>query len=542
MIYARQSTAIIVTVGPVLDADGVAVTDAVVGDFKISKNGGAPAALNGSATLTHRHTGHYSLSLTTSDVGTVGTAEIVIDDTTNACPPKEIQVVEEAVYDALFAASANGFAGAAGSSTVTFSNTSIGTVTTLTNLPSIPNNWLTAAGINADAFTAAKFADDCFVADNFGDDCFVAGNFHSGVGAEFADAFWDEVLSGHAGAGSAGLIVSGIGTPFDFGNGASLAGNFIDFASLLPISLILVPRQGTADSGTTTTLTDSALNDNNAGAFVGNWLTFVSGSNAYETRLITGFNPATDTLTFAPATTNAVANGMGYAIISAADGWASASRTLTALDEDSTTIDLDATIQAALSTATSNITSILADTNELQTDWANGGRLDLILDARASQSSVDDVPTNAEFEARTLVAAAYFDPAADTVANVTTVGSVTTKTGYSLASAYDLYSVDINLTVDEANTQDEWTICWKKNGIDVTSGITVPTLQVVKRSDGTDLVASHTPTQVGSTGVYKSDQDTNRVTAGEAVVAVVTATIDGSSRTWRKLLGRDSSA
>jgi hypothetical protein len=52
-----------------------------------------------------------------------------------------------------------------------------------------------------------------------------------------------------------------------------------------------------------------------------------------------------------------------------------------------------------------------------------------------------DLPTVAEFEARTLAAAAYFDPAADVVANVTTVGSVTgsvtvgtnnDKTGYSL--------------------------------------------------------------------------------------------------------------
>jgi hypothetical protein len=42
------------------------------------------------------------------------------------------------------------------------------------------------------------------------------------------------------------------------------------------------------------------------------------------------------------------------------------------------------------------IAAILADTNELQTDWANGGRLDLILDARASQTSVDDLPTNSE--------------------------------------------------------------------------------------------------------------------------------------------------
>lgn len=42
------------------------------------------------------------------------------------------------------------------------------------------------------------------------------------------------------------------------------------------------------------------------------------------------------------------------------------------------------------------VAAILADTNELQTDWANGGRLDNILDARASQTSVDDLPTNAE--------------------------------------------------------------------------------------------------------------------------------------------------
>lgn len=105
--------------------------------------------------------------------------------------------------------------------------------------------------------------------------------------------------------------------------------------------------------------------------------------------------------------------------------WATATRSLTVLDEDSTTLDLDATIRAAvglasasldtqldaLPTAAENqsgmataanlatvagyldteIAAILADTNELQTDWVNGGRLDLILDARASQTSVDTV-------------------------------------------------------------------------------------------------------------------------------------------------------
>lgn len=36
---------------------------------------------------------------------------------------------------------------------------------------------------------------------------------------------------------------------------------------------------------------------------------------------------------------------------------------------------------AALATVDSNVDSILADTNELQTDWSDGGRLDLLLDA-----------------------------------------------------------------------------------------------------------------------------------------------------------------
>lgn len=47
-----------------------------------------------------------------------------------------------------------------------------------------------------------------------------------------------------------------------------------------------------------------------------------------------------------------------------------------------------ATVSGYLDT---EIAAILADTNELQTDWANGGRLDLILDARASQASVDTI-------------------------------------------------------------------------------------------------------------------------------------------------------
>jgi hypothetical protein len=50
-----------------------------------------------------------------------------------------------------------------------------------------------------------------------------------------------------------------------------------------------------------------------------------------------------------------------------------------------------ATVAADIMAVKAETAAIVADTNELQTDWANGGRLDLILDARASQTSVDTI-------------------------------------------------------------------------------------------------------------------------------------------------------
>jgi hypothetical protein len=133
-------------------------------------------------------------------------------------------------------------------------------------------------------------------------------------------------------------------------------------------------------------------------------------------------------------------------------------------------------------------------------------------------------------------------------ANVGTPGSTvslsatTVGTATALGSAYDLYSADIQFQRDEANTQDEYTVTWFKNGVRQTSGITSPTIQVINRSDGSNLIASTAMTQIGTTGSYKYDEATNRLTAGEAAVAVVSGTIDGSARTFSRIVGRDSTA
>lgn len=83
------------------------------------------------------------------------------------------------------------------------------------------------------------------------------------------------------------------------------------------------------------------------------------------------------------------------------------------------------TAAQTLDTMDANIDSALADTNELQNDWADDGRLDLILDARSSQTSVDDLPTNAELatalgtadDATLAAIAALTIPSAATVAD-----------------------------------------------------------------------------------------------------------------------------
>ena len=51
----------------------------------------------------------------------------------------------------------------------------VGDVTNLSNLPTIPANWITAAGINADAITAAKIADNAIATEHIADGAITAG-------------------------------------------------------------------------------------------------------------------------------------------------------------------------------------------------------------------------------------------------------------------------------------------------------------------------------------------------------------------------------
>jgi hypothetical protein len=88
-------------------------------------------------------------------------------------------------------------------------------------------------------------------------------------------------------------------------------------------------------------------------------------------------------------TAAAAASDLGTEIGTAV--WATAARTLTALDEDSTTLDLDATIRAAVGLASANldtqIAAVQSDTNDIQTRLPAAlvsGRIDASVGAMAA--------------------------------------------------------------------------------------------------------------------------------------------------------------
>jgi hypothetical protein len=246
---------------------------------------------------------------------TVGSAEVTIDDTVNACQLKELTVIEEVVYDALFAASAAGYQipiWSSAGATVNLSATTVNLVNTTT----------TVTNLHASAATAAELAkvpkSDSNVTWN--------STALASIQSEANDALVANNLD-H-------LVLSAVDTNFATTVHAdSVIGQLAD--------------NGAGFDRTTDSL--EAIRDRGDAA----WTTGAAGATAAD-------------------------------IADAVWDEATSGHTTSGTFGEQVKTDIDA---------------ILADTNELQTDWTDAGRLDNILDARASQTSVDDIPTNAELTA-----------------------------------------------------------------------------------------------------------------------------------------------
>jgi hypothetical protein len=227
------------------------------------------------------------------------------------------------------------------------------------------------------------------------------------VESEVADALaaYDAATGGDVTTAAASVTVTGIATN-TIGSGA------LDQTAITEIRSLF---SGTADSGTTTSLTDADLNQVDADFWKGQILLITSGSTINQSRTITGFNPATDTLTVDRAFTQAITTNT-YEILPAGAALVAA--------------DAVTEIQAGLATAAA-VATVQADTDDIQTRLPAAlvsGRIDASVGAAAANTiTASALATDAVTEIQAAVAAG-------SVASVTgSVGSVVA--GVTLAAS-----------------------------------------------------------------------------------------------------------
>lgn len=398
--FLRQSTAVDLPIGPFLDAtDGVTAETALTisqADVRLKKNNGAWAQISDNTSATHEENGWYEKEFDATDTDTVGVLKVAIHETGALPVFHTFQILEEAVYDALFAASALGYVANAPVNVAQWLGSAAATPT-VAGVPEVDvTHWI---GTAAATPTTAGVPEV--------DITHIAGSAVSTTTAQL---------------GVNVVQISGDSTAAD-----NLETSYDDTTGPVPRDGIV--RQGTAQSATSTTLVLDSGASFADDELIGATIVITGGSAGVgQSRLITDYVNSTDTATVdawtttptgtitykifatAPSTGGA---GLDAAGIRAAVGLASANldtqlsnidnfidteiaaiqTSLSTIDGKIDTVDnfLDTEVAAILAAVDTEVAAILADTNELQTDWVDGGRLDLILDARASQTSVNTI-------------------------------------------------------------------------------------------------------------------------------------------------------
>jgi hypothetical protein len=175
--FLKQSTASQVrTIGPFVDdgdfktlENGLTIANT---DILLKKNGAASAAKNSGGATADTAGGMYHLTFDATDTGTVGELFYSVKVAGALVVFGSFWVLEEAIYDALYGASAAGFnsSGLVTLAAVTHTGATIPTVTTtgtataVTTVNGLAAGVITAASIAADAITDAKVASDVTIA------------------------------------------------------------------------------------------------------------------------------------------------------------------------------------------------------------------------------------------------------------------------------------------------------------------------------------------------------------------------------------------
>lgn len=340
--WLKQSTATDVELGPFIDdTDGKTAETALTlsqADCLLIKNGGASAQKNDATSATHLAGGHYKVPLNTTDTNTLGRLRLYVNESGALPVWRDFMVLPAMIYDSLVAGS-----DVLDASVTQWTGTAVATPTTA-GVPEVDiTHWNGTAVATPDTAGYPKVT----IKDGTG-----TGELDTASGlvtltstsrAAIVDEVWDEALSGHVAAGSAGdalgdaaaagsgdlVTIDGSatavanlkadydGTGYNKANsaiGTAAAVTGIVSANLLQIGGSQTSREklayivnfatyGTVGAGSLTTTTCStnlteATNDHYNGLL----LHFLTGALAGQSTLVTDYNGSTKVLTFAAVT------------------------------------------------------------------------------------------------------------------------------------------------------------------------------------------------------------------------------------------------
>lgn len=166
--FLKVSTAETIVIGPFVDStDGVTAETALTisqADIRLTKNGAAFAQTNNAAGATHMENGHYSVPLNSTDTNTLGRLRVAVNESGALPVWRDFMVVPAQVWDSLYGAD---------QLQVHVNEMTAGIITAAViatdaiDADAIADNAINAAAIAADAITAAKIADGAIDAATF---------------------------------------------------------------------------------------------------------------------------------------------------------------------------------------------------------------------------------------------------------------------------------------------------------------------------------------------------------------------------------------
>jgi len=326
---------------------------------------------------------------------------------------------------------------------------------------------------------------------------------------------------------------------------------------------------GVAQAGTSTTIVLAASSSFADDELNGTVINIISGTGQGQSRVITDYVGSTDTATVSPNwTTNpdsssnyeVVHGSVNISVIDGSDTYVTGLYSMAADYETNSALYADCTrIESADATDTitalvdASLVSIgldhvfstsIADTDVADDSWA-AKMVDY--NSPADFTNWDHTTHSMSNLLRSVTPTygvkLYWSGSGDegwprTYVEATDMAGLNALDTYYTTESVGVYHADVLVDIDDTNAKDEYTILWMQDAIAQVPGtdVSTPTLEVIDRTGAS--VFSTTPSTV-SGHAYKHDETTNRLSVGESYVVVVTATIDGSTRTWKRIVGRD---